>query len=796
MALDPFDGNFTSQSLQAQLDAVRTTQMASAASDISLRMRDIQAAASLESQMRIQRVQADMLRMMQQANIQQVSQQSALGQAMYGSLVSMPGAHLGTNFFGGRNVGYTATGAMTQSFGGLLSDAGLARMLHGATGGMFFPGYSMAFGATRRQVEETAREELAQRLGDFPRGVAATLTPDFIRSRLGFRFLEQEGDVRRRFASSLAGIRSGAGEAERADGTGIRLRSRLVGDMTDTTMRLIENWNAERGYSISDKEAKDLGGIFTDTVAFDTQMQRRIMQGGKSTMTSEFRALKDSMDLLQRTLGLNTEALKQSNLDRLKQGVGLKQLNAQTRAIGMTAFNSLMSQDQLRDALDQLRIEGRSMDYGIGDDYSQRQMWAAFGLRDRLLNQGARGMAELGRFGGANNDEKALLYQQNRQQGNERWMQRYGPSFGLAAASGMDMSAGIGAISQRVGQLYGQDPLSYVEMMRDPSKRLEGTMNADVSAYMVAQSLAKGMARKAEDVPKFGVLGLSRIYGVSLPRAAEMWEGFEWEKGEAGLRELANKVGVTPEQLIALRRSYESNNIQWDPQRILDDINSQRIDAGQLKKVVNGSKGIGDLLSVLDSTTLEDKGKKLNQMNMGEIGDETSWNRLTKEQYVDRIAGWERTGRVSAQFLERAQNSNITTLPPQYRGGLSATIPGIRYNDLLSEMEQSAADPTQLGLRIRDIAGGKASLEKELYETVAKLSSGTPGQPGYSSDELRYGAVQTGAIDENERRRIGVALELVRSRVAAQTPRTSISIDAIDKNVLEQLAKAMKTEVM
>ncbi len=524
---DPYSDNYTHNSVNAQLAQMRSAQSDAISGDISSRMRDISAASLIESQMRMQRLQQDMLRQMQAASVQHWSQQTALRQSMYGTFVGMPGALPGTMGLGNRNIGYTSGGAATQSLGGLISDAGLSRAINAATFGVAYPGYSTAFGASRAQVMQTAQEEINQRIGDFGRGFGSNFLPQFALDR-GFlgssAFQGSQGDIARSTAASFSNVRVGPLGDMRVDGLGLRLRGSTVQNITDARMRSVEALHKRRGYSLTGEDFDNIQGFMDTAMVLDPSVRQAMLSGDPETIGKTTDSLTRAIERLTQELKVNTAEGRRIFEAGAKRGYSTEQISKMASFTGSMINGSALAPNVLNDVLLDLSTYGRSADYGTGTSFGKRQLGLAMGLRERLTGQGPAGMAELFRFGGSNPDEAAIIYQQQQQQLNANVTRRFGASLGVASLSGTGWTRGLGGLMGDISSAYANDPMAYIRALSDPETRQQMENNGTLSAYTYAKQVAGTVPGGMQDPA--GVSVFARTLGVDIPRAAELWRQY------------------------------------------------------------------------------------------------------------------------------------------------------------------------------------------------------------------------------------------------------------------------------
>jgi len=552
---DPYSSTFSTDVLKTRLDAVQAFQLSNSSVDMAARVREMQAAALVDSQLKMQRMQQDMLRTIQENSLKNISQQSLLRQMAYSTFASLPGAIPGTAGIFNRNVGYTASGAYTQNFGGLLADAGVARLINQASGGFFMPGYARQYGASVSQVAETAREELQQRFGDFGRGFVSGITPDYLSSRLGMRFIGQRGDFARNLTSTLSATSLGLGGDIRSDGIGAQLRSTTVQTATDRVMAGIEAANFIRGYSLTSDDQAFMQTAFMDELALNSDSRRSLVSSKGQSATAIFEKVRASLDRLSDTLKVNLEEATRLRREGMGMGLNNRQIGALGMSAGASLVNDNLSADQRAQVLMRLWSVGRSGDYGTGQAFANRQYGLANAIRERLTSQGEAGMAELFRFGGSNATEAALAYQAQRQElGRQFSRGPLGSSLGVAAVSGTGwMSGRLGDTLSDVGAAYSRTPFAYLQALEDPNTRMTMEDRAEAVAYRHAQGISDtvGASFNDRDRRTMKIRAFSKAMGVDFVRAAEMVR--RREQTLAGVGGLVGLSGLTAETALLLQ---------------------------------------------------------------------------------------------------------------------------------------------------------------------------------------------------------------------------------------------------
>lgn len=832
MPLDPFDGNYSAQALQSQIDALRSTQVNTASFDNASRMQQMQAMAAYESQMRMQRVQQEMLASMQRANLSVLANQTPVGQA----LTSMMGPNP-TGFVGGRNIAYTSAGAATQGFFGLVGDAGLSRSAYTMTGGLAFRDYQMAFGASRNQVGQIAGDELRLRMMGFLRGTAASLTPDFLLNRFGSRFDTQTGDFTRSIASVYANRRVLNGVDRRfmtADGIG--LRASLDEDISIpeaiayNQALAVERLNAGRGFSLTEEESKTIKQLGTDYLAINAQAAERALFDRGTSSTSK---LIDAINSLEKSINANVDGIDELIRQGLNLGVEPDTVAAMGREVGKMVTNSQLSNfEEMKQRL-ALVQEGRAMGYGYGDQYAGMSRDLAESLRNNLTRMGTVGRRELYMYGGANDTDAAIRYQQARQRMNETIMSNVGSSVGYGGLLGLT-GAGLSDFTGGLGAAYNADPLGFIKSMMDPQRRLLMTTSADISSFAFSRELAarSGM-RSEEDANAIGVMLMAQQTGQPITEAAREYALKMQDVNR--LTPAATKMGVSPEQLMAFQRAMEqqgipSNFIDFD--KIADD-EAKKAEAVNL--ITTGKFDTVSLLNLSDNYVSAKYGQMMRErhrylMTPDQIAE---MNIPELEQYfTEAIKSGAMTEAQARKIVESTDANRATSavgltsagefgLVKQFDGGYRITRPsGVEdsegffdlmfWNDFRRSLSGNAptveTNPNLLSLlntsieetyrsedavtkAIKEIAAGDSAAESDIYEKVNSILSKDPSvepldfdpsvPPGFS-EELRVASgreLQTLAVlfDQLRKQKADNAIN------PTNTILSSIGIDAFKK---------------
>jgi hypothetical protein len=438
----------------------------------------------------------------QQLQIQMQQQMQQLRSAMYGTFTA-----------GVTPVG----GAMRQSFGGLLMDAGGGRLLNQATFGLAKPDYSYSWGLSRAKVMQDASEELQQRLTqDVGNELIAGLIPSVIRRRTGLAFAEYRPELARAAYADLSGLRGsdiaafgGGGDVE---GVGLRLSSSAVQSSARAREDALLEINKKLGYALGGAEV-DLLNEVAGTYSVNEALRAAGSGGDAQGAYNRGQAgLMKSIQELSRMLQLNVDQAKE--LVQVGKQHGLMLSSSAFRALGGlgNVNTSLqMSKDDIARYAMPIMAQARSM--GINPVTAAAQsLGRAHGVMESYRG-GYMSHDQLMRFGGDSVDEGARRWGEYQRQQSLGYASRYAGSFGVLAATDQAVG-GLLNTGSRIGAALAVDPLAGLAAQQSGTVRSEMSATADLDAYVTATSAA-GMSSLGRDSQRHlsanaygGILGI------------------------------------------------------------------------------------------------------------------------------------------------------------------------------------------------------------------------------------------------------------------------------------------------
>jgi hypothetical protein len=470
-----------------------------------------------EMQMRVSQMQMDMMRTMERVQLNNIAQ---------APLPGMLARSLG-GFSGPAYAGRMAAPVPSQSFGGLLADAGLGRALSNLTGGFLFPGYSMQFGASRALVTQRAEDELRQRIDDFAiragsnaLNMATFGVSDFFINRSSLAFLTERGTTARNIMNRFANVRSGLRpEDMAAGGRGARLYGDFTQNLTTDFQRAMTDLNRMRGFSLSKEDYGNLEDAIFSSMTFGER--ERLVRSGRGAAAQQIEQRRNEIVELTKALSINTTQAAELARNISELNVSTKDTVRVARQVNVGTMNLGITRDQETEMRLGLITQGRGMDLGTGRAFSSAQFASSALLFNRLTSQGRE--EELGRFGGSGMTA-AQNYQNQMFQIGANMQQRTGVAVGLGGFMGEQGTVGL---AQTMARVYGRNPLAALTLQLDPNARVRSAVLSPLAAYRQIMADAQRFGPNSLlSRPELLAQRFANLTGVSIERGAEMMETY------------------------------------------------------------------------------------------------------------------------------------------------------------------------------------------------------------------------------------------------------------------------------
>lgn len=735
---DPFSRDFRVETLNEQMNQLQSMQLASGYGAIGYNMQQSQAAAALANQQRTLQLQQETQRWSQMFNVQQMMQQTATRQMLYGSLVSMPGVAPQVAGIGRSNMMYAPGGGpLMQSFGGLVADAGLGRWLNQMSGGLGWTGYNAFVGESRRLNQQTAQDELALRLRETVNQFSANLIPSSIRGRFGAGFMEGEGDIQRSINARMSFFRNDAVAAgdRRTDGAGIRLNGPMAVNAARNLRRQIEMFDSQMGYTLTNKEKADLAEAANTTMSYQTLKQAAALGGvrGAGVMDASNREFMSTIRELTSTLKINAEAAKLLAVETKAMGISAKTMTNVGRFVGGAQYNTQMPPDELAKMLNSLMASGRSMGLGTGYDYAIGQYRGSELIKENMTAQ--ENVSAMYRFGGGTETQAAQAYQQHMANVG-MGIVRNNPGIALATGQGAGWTSGLAGISRGATAALRLNPSAYLDLLADPAKLNSAIQSAPYASFRMARGMeSRGMSRGR------AVSVFANMSGQDIPLAAA-----DYRDQIATEESMPNVAGVDKGTLAQFQRMVNS---QFGIALTIDSLKT--VNGAAVTQAVNS----GDITQLLNAMPKEQRNARLkgafgtslttpltdNQVFMNQYSTSMAWATEMDSKYLGGLVPSPHPI-LPAVFVPGPVNKTMvrigkwlrSDLPDMVNSGDPSTIekelPG------LEGMKGSslAASAGQLTAYLKSKGVGAAEAAQIVNETIIKGSSGKLGLRTLSGD--------------------------------------------------------------
>lgn len=826
----PLYGNPYGTSDTGQFGSIGTGGFGAEASHM-MNMQMMQAQRMADMQMRVSQMQMDMMRSMERVQL------SNLTQAPLPGLLSRS---LG-GFGGQPYFNRLSAPVPSQSFGGLLFDAGLGRVISNVTGGFLFPGYATQFGASRQTVTQRAEDELRQRLDDFIVGGARNIASfasfgisDFFLNRSQFAFQSERGTTARNIMNRFANVRSGLDPADMAaGGRGTRLFSNFTQGLTTDIQRSMVDLNRMRGFTLTREDYGNLEDAIFSSMTFEER--ERLVRSDRGGRAQQVEQRRNDIVELTRALGLNTAQAAELTRNMADMNISQKEISRMDRQANIGTMNLGITRYQETIARAQLMSQGRGMDLGVGRAFSDGQFSSAALMFNRLVSQGRK--EELGRFGGTEM-EAAQNYQNQMFQIGANMQQRTGVAVGLGGFMGESGTVGL---AQTMARVYGRNPLAALTLQLDPNARVRSALLSPLAAYRQVMADAQRFgANSLLSRPEMLAKRFANMAGVSLERAAEMMETYRRSDQDFGdLAATLTKTGprITSADITNFQQQAAAAGValsaddlkKANPAELAQLIKRKDVTQSQYFDIATmpGGQAPDARLELIDAADPE-KGLAIFQGFQSEGAtrflpegiDFAQGPGVTFQKVVrgNNIKGVDFTG-YDVTDPARQRAANLAAI--QKRLNTNPLLAGITADDILLGTNEVTAEDASSRLRnlyesgrglsadllsrrvsaISEVFGDSkesTSAREDLIRRLSKISA-TSGE-SFNLNQMREmvmsgkGSLYAGFDTPEERRAAAAAINQFASTAVAHSAPEKVLINEFGRTAVEQLGKAFRGE--
>ena len=426
----------------------------------------------------------------------------------------------------------------SQSFGGLLYEAGLGQALQSTIGmGMFFQDVNQRFGVAPGVIQEAARDELALRFESVGNRFMSSLP---MAGRIGTRFNAMEEDIQRGMSRRLSFMRSQGLAGAKGTGRGFRSSSYLVERMAQSQTDAMSKINRQLGYGLSDEDAQQM--MATGMATFDDfELERDIRGGDTQGLTQKLKSATQGVHKAAQQLRVDAKELQafRESMKVYADSAGTLAAEAEVGRDIQAGFTVGSPQAALHARRQYFREA-----YALGVDdlagqrgYGMQQARRVTNLYDSAV-RGEMDPQTLAMYGGATRDEQARIFRQRTAQ------------YGLQAMNDPALR----------GQMY-QDPGYTQSLLAGRGGGVMGRLQAQAGAQLAnpfAPTLALYDERTRETAANSGLLSQFRMAQQHTEMMRPFYDNFNLSESEIEnmtAHQLAQQTGMDP--IEARRRAAE-----------------------------------------------------------------------------------------------------------------------------------------------------------------------------------------------------------------------------------------------